>query len=157
MVMMLRLDTTETIQKGVAGLPGVAMHHCLLAELVPDVPGVPDSVPDVPGVTDSVPVVPGVPESVSIRRTVLPGVPVSVPGVPGMPVSASEPTKSVPGVPHAATTAFVVVSDVPGATGVAASMPGDHAITHGLGDLVPIVFKHVPQEGRVELWLLFFQ
>ena len=118
--------------------------------------GVLHSVPNLPGVPVSVPVVPGVPESVSIGRTVLPGVPVSVPGVPGMPVSASEPTKSVPGVPHAATTAFVVVSDVPGATGVAASMPGDHAITHGLGDLVPIVFKHVPQEGRVELLFLFF-
>ena len=45
----------------VAGVPGVAMHDCLLDNSVPDVPSMPDFVPDVPGVPDSVPDVPGVP------------------------------------------------------------------------------------------------
>ena len=95
MVMMLILDTTETIQKGVAGLPGVAMHGCILAELVPDVPSIPDSVPDVPGVTDSVPDVPGVPDSVPD----VPGVPESMPivggGAPGVPDSVPDvPTRA---------------------------------------------------------------
>ena len=64
---------------GVAGVPGVAMHDCLLDNSVPDVPSMPDFVPDVPGVPDSVP----------LFARVVPGVPDSVPDVPGVPVQRS--------------------------------------------------------------------
>ena len=117
MVMMLILDITEQIQKGVAGLPGVAMHDCLLNDLVPDVPSVPDSVPDVPGVPDSVPDVPGVPDSVPD----VPGVPDSVPDAPAVPESRPIVGGGAPGVPDS-------VPDVPARAWRADTY--DHVISH---------------------------